>query len=32
MLVVLPASMSSLQASLTRNVCMNRRAMETLKK
>ena len=32
MLVVLPESMSSLQASLTRKVCMNFLAMETLKK
>ncbi len=32
MLVVLPESMSSLQASETRNVCMNFLAMLTLKK
>ena len=32
MLVVLPASISSLQASLTRKVCMNFFAIETLKK
>ena len=32
MLVVLPDSMSSLQASLMRKVCMNFLAIETLKK
>ena len=32
MLVVLPESMSSLQASLTRKVCMNFFAIDTLKK
>ncbi len=32
MLVVLPDSMSSLQASLTRKVCMNFLAIDTLKK
>ena len=32
MLVVLPESTSSLQASLIRNVCMNFFAIDTLKK